>query len=193
MAWLTTEQELTDREKCDHISSLSTMKPSSRNTLRITLSWHSIQADLVALEAVQPEAIDTAAAETRIEQCWRLTWDQFLPNSMMPSKFKFTSNVWDQQVLATLSILSSFTHGQASLAHEFLKEAIKMRVEEGKDVSPVVQAHDVKNTITIIYERAGVIPAKLTKMKQGKIGGRERRKALKERKKKDKSLGSGST
>ena len=114
---------------------------------------------------------------------------------MAPPKFKVAGKMWDEKVLFALSVLSSFTHGQSQLAKEFLEEAVKLRIDEGEDVSPQVQVVDVSTAVAIVYERAGVVPAK---MKNGKGGGRERRKAIKEKKKtggtaRDKRTGSGSS
>lgn len=167
--------------------SLNTVKPSSRNKLRVTRPWQSVQADLATFETILPETIDTSAAETNIEQCWQLTYDHFLPSSMAPPKFKIAGKIWDEQVVGALGVLSSFTHGQATLAQGFLEEAVKMRIEEeGKHASATVQVQDVNTAIGIIYERAGFAPTKLTKAKT-KAGGRERRKAMKEKKRKDMS------
>ncbi|KAF1845512.1 uncharacterized protein K460DRAFT_416765 [Cucurbitaria berberidis CBS 394.84] len=182
-------EDLTEREKCDHIQSVVEQKPTTRNKLRITRPYQSVQADLTVLHNVAP-----AEAEVNIDQRWRTTVEHFLPDALKPNKMKISGKFWDEQALAALALLSSFTHGQSELAREFLEEAVAMRAEEsdGDEKSPVVRSQDVLDAITIIYERAGVIPAKLTKHKSAKTREKERRKALKGRKKaeaKDKVAG----
>ena len=89
-------------------------------------------------------------------------------------------------------ILSSFTHGQSRLALEVLEEAIALRTqdEQGDNKDPALQTQDVLNAIAIVYERADLIPANLTKVKSGKSKEREKRKAAREKKK---SAGQSST
>ncbi|KAL6702910.1 hypothetical protein ACN47E_000811 [Coniothyrium glycines] len=180
-------EDLTDSEMCEHIVNLNRLKPTGRNKLRITQSWSSVHSAMLSLEATAPGAVDIANTETKIEQCWQVTYDRFLPTSMAPQKFKVNGKIWDEKILAALCVMSSFTHGQAGLAREFLESAVKSRAQKGEDTSPAIQAQDVCNAIFTIYESVGA----LTKTKNGKSGGRERRKAQKERKKKDKSSGDG--
>jgi DNA-binding protein H-NS len=87
--------------------------------------------------------------------------------------------------LTAISVLSSFTHGQSRLALEVLEEAVALRTQEDQsdDKDPVLQKQDVLNAIAIMYERADVIPEKLTKAKSGKSKEREKRKAAKIKKK----------
>ncbi|KAF2849909.1 hypothetical protein T440DRAFT_451629 [Plenodomus tracheiphilus IPT5] len=173
--------DLTDREKCDHITSLNTMKPTTRNKLRITRSYQSVAADLAEIEKVI-KASDTGPvalpdAEFNIENRWNLTYDHFIPPAHCPPRFKTNGAIWSPPVLAALDVLSSFTHGQARLAAEFLEEAMKMRVDEGGETDMVVKYEDVRDAVALVYERAGIIPAKLTKKGGKKGGGKERRKA----------------
>lgn len=157
----------------------------SRNKLRITRSYKSVQSDISAIETASPEymALQTNISEANIEQRWRTTYDHFLPDAMRPLKFKISGAIWNPRTLAALDIFSSFTHGQSRLAREFLEEAVKMRIEDEEDAIPIVQFEDVVNAITIVYERAGVVPAKLTKPRSAKFRLKERKKALKEKKK----------
>lgn len=158
-------ESLSEREKCDHIMSLQELKPTSRNKLRFTRQWQAISNDLAA---VGEQDQDTKESEAAIEQRWRTTIDHFLPDGMKPSKVKTAGKYWDEKVIGGLAIMSSAMPGQAQLAIEFLEEAVQLRVTDGVDTSPVVQLEDILNAITIIYERAGVIPMKLTKPKSAK-------------------------
>ncbi|KAI8935251.1 hypothetical protein NX059_007840 [Plenodomus lindquistii] len=173
--------DLTDHEKCDHITSLNTMKPTTRNKLRITRSYPSVAADLSMIETAiasgTPESALPPDAEANIENRWNLTFDHFIPSSNAPPRFKTNAVIWSAPVLAALDVLSSFTHGQARLAAEFLEEAIKMRIDEGEDTDMVVKYEDVRDAVALVYERADIIPARLTKKGGKKGGGKERRKA----------------
>ena len=186
-----TPQDLTEREKCAHIISLNEQKPNSRNKLRITRPYQSVQADL---QTIHTKAVDspasTAPAESNIEQRWYTTYDHFLPDTMRPPRFKINGIVWDSHVVAALDVLSSLTHGQARLAQEVLIEAVKLRLEEEEDASLVVQCQDVVNAVGIVYERAGVLPARLTKARTAKMREKEKKKALREKKKAEARRGS---
>jgi hypothetical protein len=157
--------DATEEEKCAHITSLNEKKPTTRNILRVTRSWESVKNDLKVLEKTKSgqaaTAFDLPGCEVHIEQRWGMTYDHFLPENMKPVKVKLEGQVRDENVLAALDVLSSFTHGQARLAREFLEECVKMRVEEGDDRSAMVQYQDIVNAVTMIYERAGIIPAKV--------------------------------
>ncbi|KAH9864088.1 hypothetical protein J1614_010021 [Plenodomus biglobosus] len=157
------------------------MKPTTRNKLRITRSYHSVAVDLAAIEkAIESGNTDSAAppdAEANIENRWNLTYDHFIPLSHCPPRFKTNGVVWSPPVLAALDVLSSFTHGQARLAAEFLQEAVKMRIDEGEDTDMVVKYEDVRDAVALVYERADIVPAKLTKKSGKRGGGKERRKA----------------
>ncbi|CAO2655999.1 Nn.00g048020.m01.CDS01 [Neocucurbitaria sp. VM-36] len=173
--------DLTEREKCDHIISVMEQQPTTRNKLRITRPYQSVQSGMISLQSMS-----STEAEANIDQRWRTTIEHFLPDALKPNKVKTSGKFWDGQVIAALSVLSSFTHGQSRLARDFLEEAVTMRVDnsEGDDEkSSIVQTQDVLDAIALIYERAGVVPAKLTKHKSAKMKEKERRKALKERKK----------
>lgn len=187
-------QDLTDREKCEHITSLNTMKPTTRNTLRITRPYKSVATDLAAIEKAEEAELTLLVcmteAETNIENRWRMTYDHFIPTANCPQRFKKDGTLWSPPVLAALDVLSSFTHGQARLAAEYLEEAIKMRIDEGKDTDMVVKFEDVANAIGIVYEHAGAIPAKLTKKGGKKGGGKQRRKAARGQGKKRTSMDS---
>ncbi|KAF2036805.1 hypothetical protein EK21DRAFT_96008 [Setomelanomma holmii] len=172
---------LGEREKCEHVMSLTARKPRTRNKLRITRKWEAVLHELTAVQK-GTGALPAAECENVIEQRWRMTVDHFFPDAMKPgvSKIKTDGKVWDQRVIAGLEILSSFTHGQARLAVEVLQEAVQMRMlnEAGVDSNSIVQLQDIVNAVNIVYERAGIIPAKVTKGKAGRGKGKEKRKAL---------------
>jgi hypothetical protein len=193
-------ESLSEREKCDHIMSLNHLEPTTRNKLRIVRQWQPVLEDLTILEDATSEQLGTQfpamECEALIEQRWHSTIDHLFPDTLKPTKLKPAGKYWDPKVVAALSVLSSLTPGQARLAVEFLEEAVQLRVSDGQDKSPGVQVRDVVNAITIIYERAGVIAAKLTKPKSAKARERERKKALREKMKagakgKGKALGEG--
>ncbi|CBY01745.1 hypothetical protein IAQ61_010022 [Plenodomus lingam] len=173
--------DLTDREKCEHITSLNAMKPTTRNKLRITRSYQSVAADLAVIEEAihsgNPDAAALSDAEANIENRWNVTYDHFIPPAHCPPRLKTNGTVWCPPVLAGLDVLSSFTQGQARLAAEFLEEAVKRRVDEGEDTDVVVKYEDVRDAVALVYERADVIPMKLRKKAGKKGGGKERRKA----------------
>jgi hypothetical protein len=175
-------ESLSEREKCDHVMSLNELKPTSRNKLRFARKWQAVTNDLIA---VGDEAADSAECEALIEQRWRLSLDHFLPDSMKPVKLKTSGKFWDEQIVAALAVLSSLTPGQARLAAENLEEAVQIRITDGLEISPVLRLTDVRNAVTLIYEHAGVIPAKLTKPKSAKVREKERKKALREKTKGD--------
>jgi hypothetical protein len=183
-------ETLSEREKCDHIMSLNDSKPTTRNQLRMTRQWQTVSADL---DMIKTKTSNPAECEALIEQRWGMNIDHFLPEAMKPSKLKTSGKYWDAQVVAALSVMSSFTPGQARLAAEFLGEAVHLRLTDGVDTSPIIKFVDIINAVTIIYERAGVIPPKLTKAKSAKQREKERKKAFKEKMKGDaKSKGKGS-
>ena len=104
-----------------------------------------------------------------------------MPESIKPAKLKTGGKFWDDKVVAGLAVLSSLAPGQARLAMELLEEAVLLRVTDGVETDPVIQLVDVVNAVTIIFERAGVIPMKLTKPKSAKAREKERKKALREK------------
>jgi hypothetical protein len=175
-------ESLSEREKCDHIMGLNESKPTSRNKLRFARQWQAISDDLAA---VRDQETDSGECEALIEQRWRLSIDHFLPDNMKPAKLKTSGKFWDEQVVAALAVLSSLIPGQARLAAEFLEEAVQMRITDGVETSPLLQLTDVDNAVTLIFEHAGVIPAKLTKPKSAKAREKERKKALREKTKGD--------
>jgi len=160
------------------------MKPTTRNKLRITRPYMSVRADIDALTSA-PTLAQATNYEHDIEERWAITIEHLLPSSMKPSSSKFSSKSCDAPTLAALSLFSSFTHGQARLARNVLEDAVALRTEEdqGDDKSPVVREQDVFNAITIVYERAGVLPAKLTKVKTEKARRKDGRKAAKGKRK----------
>ncbi|KAL1801470.1 hypothetical protein ACET3X_001812 [Alternaria dauci] len=176
---------LSDHEKCLHITSLNDQKPETRNKLRITRPYTSVEADLVSIKASRPD-IGLAEDYAHIERHWGITAKQFLSASMKTgSGPKFNQKLTTTSLITAISILSSFTHGQSRLALEVLDEAIALRTQDEQqgDKDPALQTQDVLNAIAIVYERADLIPANLTKAKSGKAKERGKRKAAKERKK----------
>lgn len=100
---------------------------------------------------------------------------------MKPVAAKFSSKSCDSSTLAVLSIMARFTQGQSCLALEVLEEAVALRTEEdqGDDKDPALRKDDVINAITLVYERAEVIPVKLIKGKGVKGKGKARRRSSK--------------
>tara|TARA_R110002003_G_scaffold878_13_gene21767 strand:- start:10878 stop:11765 length:888 start_codon:yes stop_codon:yes gene_type:complete len=184
---------LSEREKCDHINSLNERKPTTRNKLRITRQWQPVLDDLTAVQGATAEQMagqfPGAQSEALMEQRWRTTVDHFLPEAMKPARLKAAGRFWDERVVAALAVLSSFTQGQARLGGEVLLEAVRLRMVGDVDATPVVRLQDVVDAVTIVYERAGVVPARLTKARSAKGKGKERRKALKERRKGNGGMG----
>jgi len=174
-----------EREKCAHIMELNEAEPRTRNKLRITRAWEAVEEDV---KMVGEKGVDAKECEGLVEERWRTSIDHTLPENMKPAKLKLAANkYWDERVVGGLAVLSSFTQGQARLAVEFLEEAVQLRIGDGIDTSPVVQFQDVVNAVHIIFERAGVIKEKLTKPKSAKAREKERKKALKEKTKKEKN------
>ncbi|KAJ6198810.1 hypothetical protein J3E72DRAFT_187912 [Bipolaris maydis] len=177
--------DLTDREKAAHILSLVETKPSTRNKLRITRECGAVREDLAA---INQQELDTAAAPTTdhealIQERWDITLDAFLKQitkyaTTPATKSHMTSSSLSLSTISALSVISSMTLGQARLAREVLCEAIALRLEKSQDEAkePVPCEEDVKNAVEMVYERAGVVPAKLTKVKGGKTKERKRAK-----------------
>ncbi|KAI4950107.1 hypothetical protein J4E91_004763 [Alternaria rosae] len=173
--------ELCDHEKCLHVTSLNEQKPTTRNKLRITREYKPVEAHID--EYLGPEPLSTSKAaefEDQIQKCWGVAVSDFLPTSMkIYNANKYSSKACDIETLAALSITASFTQGQSRLALEVLEEAVALRTEEdqGDDKDPALRKDDVLNAITIVYERAEVIPAKLIKGKG--VKGKARRRSSK--------------
>ncbi|RMZ74627.1 hypothetical protein GMOD_00003688 [Pyrenophora seminiperda CCB06] len=172
--------ELSDYEKCLHVRNLNELKPTTRNKLRITRPYKSVQADMDALSSSEPLSEDTDY-EITIEERWAVTIEHFLPSSMKLSSPKSSSKTWDPAMLAALYLFSSCTHGQERLAREVLDEVIALRTEQdqGDDKDPMVREQDVLNAIIMVYERAGVLPTKTMKLKTGKARRKDGKKASK--------------
>lgn len=160
-------------------------KPPTRNKLRITRECGAVREELAA---INQQELDTATApttehETVIQERWDTTLDAFIKqiakHAPTPAtKSHITSSSLSSSTISALSVLSSMTLGQARLAGEVLCEAVAMRLEKDQDETkdPVPREDDVKNAVEIVFERAGVIPAKLTKVKGGKAKDRKRAK-----------------
>jgi hypothetical protein len=176
--------DLDEHGKCRHIESVNQLMPETRNKLRYTRHWPDVKHD-IAVERLP----GSKAAESLIEQRWATTVDHFLPASMKPAKVRpspSANEFWDGTSVGAIAVLASTTPGQARLAAEHLVEAVKLRLAEGEDVSPVVHYQDVVDAARMIYEKAGVLPAKLTKVKSAKAREKEKKKALREKRKKGK-------
>lgn len=199
---LTPRQDLTDAEKCAHIIRLTTQDPTTRNILRITRPWSSVEIDIAALTSAStaptadsPTDSDSTSASTSsttsastaadteatIEARWPTPLDTFLPPSLKPPRLRPSGTFFSLPVLHSLSLLSSLTHGQARLARGVLEEAVAMRLEETRldelgleaERDAVVRVQDVLNAVTMVYEREGSVAARLTGKKSEKgRGGR---------------------
>jgi hypothetical protein len=139
----------------------------------------------------------TAHHEALVQERWNVPLDLFLKqtakhpasSSAAAAKFHTSPSSLSSTTVATLAIFSSLTHGQARLAGEVLCEAVALRTKEdqGEAKDPVLRENDVRNAVEIVYERAGVVPVKLTKGKGGKA--RDRKRAKGKGKKVDGKLG----
>jgi len=149
--------------------------------MRITREYKPVEADIDALDSATSTTSSVAEDEDHIEKCWGVAVEQFLPTSMKPAAAKSSSKPCDPSTLAVLSILAGFTQGQSRLIFEVLEEAVALRTEEdqGDDKDPTLRKDDVLNAITIIYERAEAIEAKLIKGKGAKGKRKERRRSSK--------------
>ncbi|KAG9188982.1 hypothetical protein G6011_05850 [Alternaria panax] len=177
---------LSDHEKYVHMTSLHEQKPSTRNKLRITRAYKAVEADFRLIDARRPASIPVAEDYATIEQHWGMLLKDLIPASMKRGPGLTPSNKLPAASTVTaISVLSTFTHGQSRLALEVMEEAVALRTqdEEGDDGDPVLQQHDVLSAIEIVYERAGVLPARRTKGKSGKVREREKRRAARERRK----------
>ncbi|CAN9083597.1 unnamed protein product [Alternaria alternata] len=183
---------LSDHEKYLHITSLNEQKPETRNKMRITRPYKSLEAELHFFEYKESSTVEFTEDDARVERYWGITVKQFIPFSMKAGPSTNLSQKLTSPTAFAIMILSSFTHGQSRLALEVLEEAIALRTqdEQGDNKDPALQTQDVLNAIAIVYERADLIPANLTKVKSGKSKEREKRKAAREKKK---SAGQSST
>jgi len=149
--------------------------------MRITREYKPVEADIEALDSTTSTPARVAEDEDHIEKCWGVAVENFLPASMKPTASKSSSKSCDSSTLAVLSILAGFTQGQSRLVLEVLEEAVVLRTEEdqGDNKDPTLQKGDVINAMTLIYERAEELPAKLMKGKGTKAKGKERRRSSK--------------
>lgn len=160
--------------------------------MRITRPYKSLEAELHFFEYKGSSTFEFTEDDARVERYWGITVKQFIPFSMKAGPGPHLSQKLTSPTAFAIMILSSFTHGQSRLALEVLEEAIALRTqdEQGDNKDPVLQTQDVLNAIAIVYERADLIPANLTKIKSAKSKEREKRKAAREKKK---SAGQSST
>ena len=160
--------------------------------MRITRPYKSLEAELHFFEYKGSSTFEFTEDDARVERYWGITVKQFIPFSMKAGPSTNLSQKLTSPTAFAIMILSSFTHGQSRLALEVLEEAIALRTqdEQGDNKDPALQTQDVLNAIAIVYERADLIPANLTKVKSGKSKEREKRKAAREKKK---SAGQSST
>jgi hypothetical protein len=120
-----------------------------------------------------------------ISDRWAMKWDVLLPASMRPANPKVDGTYWDERMLATLDILSSFTQGQGTQVRMWIAEAVKARIEDvhvnEEDRSGVVKERDVVQAIVAIYERAGDPDAAVAMVegKKGNVRGKKDRKGRK--------------
>jgi len=149
--------------------------------MRITREYKPVEADIEALDSTTSTPARVAEDEDHLEKCWGVAVEHFLPTSLKPAATKSSSKSCDASTLAVLSIMAGFTQGQSRLVLEVLEEAVALRTEEdqGDDKDPALQKGDVLNAITLIYERAEAIEAKLIKGKGAKGKGKGRRRSSK--------------
>jgi len=105
---------------------------------------------------------------------------------MKPAK----DNDMSSKVLGLLVVLSSFTHGSASLVRRYLVEAVNARVsgaEDDETKDPLLRAQDVVHVISTLYDKAGSLAAKITLAKEkamkDKMKAKEGKKAWRRRQK----------
>jgi hypothetical protein len=180
-------QTLDDNEMCLHITSINEKKPWTRNKMRITRKYDPVEKDLTAIVTSSPSSSTSATPEELIEQRWGTTLEIFLPSEMKPDKNKTVSKSLDPRAIATIGVLSSCTQGQPRLAREGLVEAVALRTDADQqdetEKDPVVRTQDVAVAIEIMYERAGLLPVKITKVKSETAKGKEKARAAKGKKK----------
>jgi hypothetical protein len=178
-------EDLSEEEKCAHVQRLNEVKPETRNKLRFTRRWEDVQHDLVTQRLP-----GSKEAEDLIMQRWATSLDHFLPSACKPAKLKpspTANEFWDPHAVGAIAVLASTTPGQSRLAAEFLDEAVQLRRADRDDGGlKIVQYTDVVNAVTILYEKAGVVPARLTKKGGGKAREKERKKMFREKRKKGK-------
>ncbi|USP81580.1 uncharacterized protein yc1106_08854 [Curvularia clavata] len=198
------QQDLTDTEKRLHITFLSTLKPTTRNKLRITREYAAVRADLLSIQQSdlstenKTTTLSTAQHEDLIQDRWGIPLEHFLRQVNIPPAMKYpsygtkapctgssssaavTASSLTPATIAALAALASFSHGQAKLVGEVLSEAVAMRLErKDQEKEMGLREDDVGNAIEIVYERAGIVPVKLTagKKTRKRAKGRAARKA----------------
>ncbi|KAH7068634.1 hypothetical protein FB567DRAFT_634340 [Paraphoma chrysanthemicola] len=188
--------DMSEREKHEHVTSLNARVPERRNRMRITRGWEDVRDEIARVQKMEGAdgtgkgKVDVKECEDLIQQRWNITLDQFIPDTYKPPKIPSTATTtrtWDTDFVAAVAVLSSFSHGQASLIREHLVEAIQLRIAEEIDTRAEghVQTGDVLSAIGIVFERVGVVEAKGVKVrtKPVRAKGKERRKAGKARRK----------
>jgi len=86
------------------------------------------------------------------------------------------------KVLGLLVVLSSFTHGSASLVRGYLVETVNARVsgaEDDETKDPLLRAQDVVHVISTLYEKAGSLAAKIALAKEKAMKDKMKEKARK--------------
>ena len=105
---------------------------------------------------------------------------------MKPAK----DNDMSSKVLGLLVVLSSFTHGSASLVRRYLVDTVNARVsgaEDDETKDPLLRAQDVVHVISTLYDKAGSLAAKIALAKEkamkDKMKAKEGKKAWRRRQK----------
>ncbi|KAH4006062.1 hypothetical protein HBI56_098500 [Parastagonospora nodorum] len=173
--------ETSETERKSHIVSLGANRPETKNTLRITEPYAAITIELDALKkTLGMHTNDKYALKSsydKIFRNWGLYFTMWLPEELKP-KGSLAAYQWDLEMVASIAILAKATPGQGHILKEVLKNFVEA---QGTFRVPVVQ--DVLQVIDYIYQRAGLINAKMTKTEKDKIKEKERQKARKARKK----------
>lgn len=197
-------QDLTDTEKRLHITFLSTLKPTTRNKLRITREYAAVRGDLLSIQQSdlsidnRSTKLSVSQHEDLIQDRWGIPLEHFLrlvnipsavkcpsygtktPSTSSSSSVAVTTTSLTPATIAGLALMASLSHGQAKLAAEVLSEAVVMRLggkdQEEKELR--LREDDVGNAVEIVYERADVVPVKLTagKKTRKRAKGRAERK-----------------
>ncbi|KAI4925588.1 hypothetical protein J4E85_007467 [Alternaria conjuncta] len=174
-------KDLNDYQRCSHVMSLG-KGPGGfvlDNTIRITRPYADVQKDLKEVAGATPDDMESKRnLGLGIFLNWAWKWEMLLPASMKPAKDDDMSS----KVLGLLVVLSSFTHGSASLVRGYLVETVKARVsgaEDDETKDPLLRAQDVVHVISTLYEKAGSLAAKIALAKEKAMKDKMKEKARK--------------
>ncbi|KAI4924362.1 uncharacterized protein J4E92_007443 [Alternaria infectoria] len=174
-------KDLNDYQRCSHVMSLG-KGPGGfvlDNTIRITRPYADVQKDLKEVAGAAPDGMESKRnLGIAIFLNWAWKWEMLLPVSMKPAKDSDMSS----KVLGLLVVLSSFTHGSASLVRGYLVETVNARVsgaEDDETKDPLLRAQDVVHVISTLYEKAGSLAAKIALAKEKAMKDKMKEKARK--------------